>query len=175
LINYRVNAGFIPKTSWVQDPEVGGGRIVGECCHFFDLFNYFIESQVEDIRVMSVPVNDTTVVADDNVTVTVRWVDGSLSTLVYTALGHGDLPKERIEIFAGGGSIVIDDFKYMDLYGFRERNIRLKKQDKGHYQQLVELARFLRGEKANIISFQECVNAMRIAFEAERLIKKKAE
>jgi predicted dehydrogenase/threonine dehydrogenase-like Zn-dependent dehydrogenase len=175
LINYRVNAGFIPKTSWVQDPEVGGGRIVGECCHFFDLFNYFIESQVEDIRVMSVPVNDTSVVADDNVTVTVRWVDGSLSTLVYTALGHGDLPKERIEIFAGGSSVVIDDFKHMDLYGFRERSIRLKKQDKGHYQQLVELARFLRGEKANIISFQECVNAMRMAFEVERLIKEKAE
>ncbi|MFB0522436.1 MAG: bi-domain-containing oxidoreductase, partial [Candidatus Bathyarchaeia archaeon] len=50
LINYRVNAGFVPKTSWVQDPEVGGGRIIGECCHFFDLFNYFIESQVEEIR-----------------------------------------------------------------------------------------------------------------------------
>jgi len=171
LINYRVNAGFVPKTSWVQDPEVGGGRIIGECCHFFDLFNYFMESQVEDIRVMSVPVNDTTVVANDNVTVTVGWADGSLSTLVYTALGHMGLPKERIEIFADGSSMVIDDFKNMELHGFRERSTRLKKQDKGHYQQRKELTRFLKGQKSNIISFEECVKAMKITLEVEKLIK----
>lgn len=172
LINYRVNAGFVPKTSWVQDHEVGGGRIIGECCHFFDLFNFFIESKVESISVMGIPVNNSTVVASDNVVVTVKWADGSLSTLVYTALGHGDLPKERIEIYANGSNIVIDDFKSMELYGFRERSVRLRRQDKGHYQQLVELAKFLRGEKSNIISFQECVKAMRMVFEAEKMTRK---
>ena len=171
LINYRVNAGFVPKTSWVQDPEVGGGRIVGECCHFFDLFNFFIESEVESIKVMSIPVNNAIVVANDNVVVTVKWADGSLTTLTYTALGHGDLPKERIEIFASGSSMVVDDFKDMDLYGFGERSIRLRKQDKGHYQQLVEISRFLRGEKAKIISFEESVKAMRMAFKAEKSMK----
>ena len=171
LINYRVNAGFIPKTNWVQDPEVGGGRIIGECCHFFDFFNFFIESEVESIKVMSIPVNNGTVVASDNLVASVRWADGSLSILVYTALGHGDLPKERIEIFAGGSSMVIGDFKDMDLYGFGEKNIRLEKQDKGHHQQLVELARFLRGQKSNIISFEECVKAMRITFDVEKLTR----
>jgi len=172
LINYRVNAGFIPKTSWVQDPEVGGGRIIGECCHFLDLFNFFIESEVENVGAVSIPMNNATVVANDNVVVTVKWVDGSLSTLIYTALGHRDLPKERIEIYANGSGIVIDDFRNMELYGFRQRSVRLKKQDKGHYQQLVEICRFLRGEKANVIPFQECEKAMRMAFEAEKLTRK---
>ena len=171
LINYRVNAGFVPKTSWVQDPEVGGGRIIGECCHFLDLFSYFIESEVENVNATSIPVNNATVVANDNVVVTVKWTDGSLATLVYTALGHEGLPKERIEIYADGSSMVIDDFKNMELYGFREGSIRLKRQDKGHYQQLMEISRFLRGEKSNIISFEECVKAMRMAFEAERLTR----
>jgi predicted dehydrogenase/threonine dehydrogenase-like Zn-dependent dehydrogenase len=172
LINYRVNAGFIPETSWVQDPEIGGGRIVGECCHFLDLFNFFIESEVESMSAMSIPVNNATVVANDNVVATVKWADGSLTTLLYTALGHRDLPKERIEIYVNGSSIVIDDFKNMELYGFRERNIRLRKPDKGHYRQLVEISRFLKEEKTNIISFQECVKAMKMALDTEKLTRK---
>ena len=171
LINYRVNAGFIPKTRWVQDPEVGGGRIIGECCHFFDLFNYLIMSDVEHVTVETVPVNNSTVVANDNVAVTMRWKDGSVSVLTYTALGHVGLPKERMEVFADGSSMVMDDFRDMWLYGFEERHIRLKKQDKGHYQELVELARFLKGEKSNIISFQECVKAMKITFGVQKLLR----
>lgn len=120
---------------------------------------------------VSVPVNNATVVANDNVVVTVKWTDGSLATLVYTALGHMGLPKERIEIYADGSSMVIDDFKNLELYGFRERSTRLKKQDKGHYQQLVEISKFLKKEKTNIISFQECVKAMRMVFEVEKLVK----
>jgi len=171
LIDYRVNAGFVPGTHWIQDSEVGGGRIVGECCHFLDFFNYIIESEVESICALGIPVNDTTVVANDNVAGAVKWADGSLATLTYTALGHGDLPKERIEIFADGSSIVIDDFKDMHLYGFGARDIRLKKQDKGHNQQLTEICRFLRGEKSNTISFEDCVKAMRMAFETEKLTR----
>jgi len=173
LINYRVNAGFIAKTQWVQDPEVGGGRIIGECCHFFDLFNYLIGSDVEHVSVEAVPVNNSTVVANDNVAVTIRWKDGSVSVLTYIALGHVGLPKERMEVFADGSSIVMDDFREMWLYGFEERHVRLKKRDKGHYQELVELAKFLRGEKSNIISFQECVKVMRITFEIEKLTREK--
>jgi predicted dehydrogenase/threonine dehydrogenase-like Zn-dependent dehydrogenase len=172
LINYRVNAGYVPKTHWVQDPEVGGGRIVGECCHFFDFFNYIIESEVESIFTMGIPVNDTTVIANDNVIGTIKWADGSLTTLTYTTLGHSDLPKERIEIYADRSSIVVDDFKNMKLYGFKGKDIRMKRQGKGHYEELVELAKFLKSEKSNIVSFQECVKAMTITFKIEKLLKK---
>ena len=172
LINYRVNAGFVPRTHWIQDPEVGGGRIVGECCHFFDFFNYIIESKVESICALGIPMNDTTVIANDNIVGTLKWADGSLATLTYTALGHGDLPKERIEIYGDKSSMVINDFKNMELYGFKGKSIRMKRQDKGHHQELVELAKFLKNEKSNIVSFQECVKAMKITFEAGKLIKK---
>jgi len=171
LINYRVNAGFVPRTHWVQDPEVGGGRIVGECCHCFDFFNYIIESEVESICALGIPVNNTTVISNDNVVGTMKWADGSLATLTYTALGHSDLPKERIEIYADTSSIVIDDFKNMELYGFKGKGIRMKRQDKGHYQELVELAKLLKNEKSNIVSFQECVKAMKITFKIEKLLK----
>jgi len=171
VINYRVNAGFIPKTRWVQDPEVGGGRIIGECCHFFDLFNYLIESDVEHVTVETVPVNNSTVVVNDNVAITMRWKDGSLAVLTYTSLGHADLPKERIEIFADGSSIVIDNFREMRLFGFKERGVRLKREDKGHCQQLVELAIFLKGEKSNIVSFQECIKAMKITFKVWNMMR----
>lgn len=172
LVNYRVNAGFVPRTHWVQDPEVGGGRIVGECCHCFDFFNYIIESEVESIRALGIPANNTTVISNDNVVGTIKWADGSLATLAYTALGHSDLPKERIEIYADRSSIVIDDFKNMELYGFKGKGIRIKRQDKGHYQELVELAKLLKNEKSNIVSFQECVKAMKITFKIEKLLKK---
>ena len=172
IINYRVNAGYVPKTHWVQDPQVGGGRIIGECCHFFDFFNYIIESEVESICAQGIPVNNATVIANDNVVGTIKWADGSLTTLTYTALGHSDLPKERIEIYADRSSIVIDDFKNMGLYGFKGKGIRMKKQDKGHYQELVELAKFLKSKESNIVSFQECVKAMRMVFKTEKLLKK---
>ena len=171
VINCRVNAGFIPKTHWVHDPEVGGGRIIGECCHFFDLFNYLIESDVEHVTVEAVPVNNCKVVSNDNAAVTMRWKDGSVSVLTYTSLGHADLPKERMEIFADGSGIIVDDLREMLLYGFEEKHFRLKKQDKGHCQQLVELSKFLRGECSEIISFQECVKTMRITFETEKLMR----
>lgn len=174
LINYRVNAGFVPKDHWIQDPKVGGGRIIGECCHFFDLFNYFVEAEVESISVKSIPVNDTTVAAQDNSVAVLKWTDGSLTTLTYTALGHPDLPKERIEIFANGGGMTIDDFVELKLYGFKEKGIKLKRQDKGHRNQLMELARFLKEGKSNIIPFEESVKAMRITFEVEKGIKKHA-
>lgn len=172
LINYRVNAGYIPKTHWVQDPEVGGGRIIGECCHFFDFFNYFIDADVETMNVTHIPVNESTVVAQDNLVATIRWADGSLTTLTYTALGHADLPKERTEIFGEGNSIVIDDFKEMKLHGFKEKSIKLKNQDKGHRRELVELSKFLRGRESNIISFSDSVKAMEITFRANKLLRK---
>ncbi|MEM3449387.1 MAG: bi-domain-containing oxidoreductase, partial [Nitrososphaerota archaeon] len=172
IINYRVNAPFLGAEHWVHDPEVGGGRIIAECCHFFDLFNYFIQSDVEQIRVETASAEQPNTICKDNISVTMKWKDGSLTTLIYTTLGHENLPKERIEIFADHSSIIIDDFRKMKLYGFEEmRNIELKEQDKGHYQEFIELAKFLKGNPSEIISFKESVDAMRITFEVEKTMR----
>jgi predicted dehydrogenase/threonine dehydrogenase-like Zn-dependent dehydrogenase len=174
IISYRVNAPFLTANHWFHDPEVGGGRIIAECCHFFDLFNYFVQSDVKQIQAEVASTDQINAICKDNVSVTMKWEDGSLTTLIYTALGHQDLPKERIEIFADHSSIVIDDFRKMRFYGFEgEKDIELKEQDKGHYQEFIELAKFLKGNQSKIISFKESVNAMRITFEVEKMIRGK--
>jgi len=185
FIQYRVNAGFIGKDSWIQDPAIGGGRIVGEACHFFDLFNFLVgkDIQVKDICVNSIPVNGKNVISHDNFVVSIRYGDGSLVVLTYTSLGDEKLPKEKMEVFAGGKVFILNDYLNLEVYGIspeelkipegkiKGNSIRLSVQDKGLKQELVELARFMKGETSRIISFAEVISAMELTFEIDRAIK----
>jgi len=104
----RVNTGALPKDHWVHDTEQGGGRILGEACHFIDLARFLIGTSIESVqasapRAGSVPCEDATI--------TLRFADGSLATIAYTARGDAAFSKERIEAYAGGAVMVIDDFK----------------------------------------------------------------
>jgi len=186
FIQYRVNAGFVGKDSWIQDPAIGGGRIVGEVCHFFDLFNFLVGKDVEvkDIFVNSIPVNGKNVIAQDNFAVSISYSDGSLTILTYTSLGDEKLPKERMEVFASGKVFVLNDYISLEVYGINHRELRvpqakirgnkiiLSVQDKGLKQELIELARFMKGETSRIIGFEEVVSAMELTFEVDRAIKK---
>jgi len=186
FIQYRVNAGFVPRDSWIQDPATGGGRIVGEACHFFDLFNFLVGKDVEvkDICVNSIPVNGKNVIAQDNFAASIRYNDGSLTILTYTSLGDEKLPKERMEIFASGKVFILDDYLSLEVYGInpeelkiaqgkiKRNSIRLSVQDKGLKQELVELAKFLKGEDSRIINFEEAISAMELTFEVDRAIKR---
>ena len=179
VIVYRVNAGFIPSDSWIQDPETGGGRIIGECCHFFDVFNFIEGSEVESIKVDYVPVDNKSIAAPDNISVSVKYKNGSLCVLIYTSIGNNNLPKERIEVFVDGKSFVIDDYRVFEIYGFPPEKIGfsknkkvLKTQDKGLYYEMFELAKFLHKEKSEIIDFNETVKAMEITFLVADMIHK---
>ena len=186
FIQYRVNAGFIPRDSWIQDPATGGGRIVGEACHFFDLFNFLVGKDVEvkDICVNSIPVNGKNVIAQDNFAASIRYNDGSLTILTYTSLGDEKLPKEKMEVFASGKVFILNDYLSLEVYGInpeelkiregkiRRNSIRLSVQDKGLKQELVELARFMKGETSRIIGFAEVISAMKLTFEVDRAIKR---
>ena len=185
FIQYRVNAGFIPKDSWVQDPVIGGGRIVGEACHFFDLFNFLIgrDIEVKDISVNSIPVNGKNVIAQDNFSVSIRYSDGSLAVLTYTSLGEEKLPKERMELFASGKAFILNDYISLEVYGIspeelkipqgkiKENRVVLSVQDKGLKQELIELAKFLKGKTSRIIKFEEVISAMELTFEVDRATK----
>ena len=164
LINYRVNAGFVPKDSWLQDPVEGGGRIIGECCHFFDLFNFFIDSEVIEIDAKGVPINSKNIVADDNLVATVKYKDGSLAVLTYVALGNRKLSKERIEIFSNGCSMVIDDFEKLELYGFARKGTNLNRQDKGQYNEMVEFLKQVQGKSSTCLKLSEAISASEITF-----------
>jgi len=185
FIQYRVNAGFIPKDSWIQDPVIGGGRIVGEACHFFDLFNFLIgrDIEVKDTSVSSIPVNDKNVIAQDNFAVSIQYSDGSLAILTYTSLGEEKLPKEKMELFVSGKVFILNDYLSLEVYGINPEELEVPQgkikgnkvifsiQDKGLKQELMELAKFMKGKESKIIDFEEAISAMELTFEIDRATK----
>ncbi len=173
MISFRANVGFTPASRWVQDPEVGGGRIIAECCHFFDLFNFLLdESFPEEILASSAAVNGSTSVAKDNLATTLKYKSGSVANLVYVSLGNKAMERERLEVFGQGASIVLEDFKKLSVFGEKPLVMTLRAQDKGWKNELSELAKFVRGEKNSMITFQECVNAMNITFSVDEAVRK---
>jgi len=168
---YRVNAGHIPLSHWTQDPEVGGGRIIGEVCHFVDFFNFITGGKVVDLIVETMPVDNVKIVAKDNVAIIMKWDDGSITSIHYFAMGSPELSKEYIELHAGGSSIVIDDFIRMYTYKHGTRSIKLGKQDKGHKNHLIEFAKLVKGKRTNIPSFEDYVYSMSLTFEIEKKLR----
>jgi predicted dehydrogenase len=139
LMTYRVNAGRQPRTHWVHDPQIGGGRIVGECCHFIDLTSFLCGAPPVDVTVAAV--SGSSEPSEDNVAATLRFRDGSVAVIVYSALGDRGLPKERVEVLGELGAGVLDDFRELRLHqGGRTSETVEKRQDKGH---AAELAAFL--------------------------------
>jgi polar amino acid transport system substrate-binding protein len=138
LINYRVNAGFLPKEHWTQT-EQGGGRILGEVCHFVDLMQFLTGSDPADVHAIAVAGHNARMPDHDNVIISLRFQNGSVGQISYLACGDKFPGKERIEIFGGGQSFVIDDFRQGEQYSGGSRH-RLKLPGKGHEQ---EVAAFL--------------------------------
>jgi predicted dehydrogenase/threonine dehydrogenase-like Zn-dependent dehydrogenase len=136
VILYRMNAGFIPKEHWIQT-DIGAGRIIGEACHIIDLFHYLTNSLPRAVSVESLKPKNDTLFPTDNFSAQMSFEDGSICTLIYTALGHADLGKERMEIFYDSKSIVMDDYKRIQGFGLPSSFDRTcKVQDKGHEQLL---------------------------------------
>jgi predicted dehydrogenase/threonine dehydrogenase-like Zn-dependent dehydrogenase len=155
VINYRINAGYIAPNIWVQDPEEGGGRIIGEVCHFIDLISYLMGSDVVQIQVAHVPLNTTSIKTADNLSVLLSYKDGSMGVITYIAMGGKNLPKERLEVFLNNSSMVIDDFNCLNMYNTGEKDLKLTETDKGHYKEIEEFSKLLRGEQSLIQPFEK--------------------
>ena len=119
LVNYRVNAGFIPKDQWTQDPLEGGGRIIGEVCHFVDTIQYITSGEPTSVFAQSLSLGGERT-QSDNVAITIRFSNGSVGVITYLANGDPSLSKERIEIFSGGKTAVIDNFKILETVPRRD-------------------------------------------------------
>ena len=127
-----MNAGHIPADHWTQDPEAGGGRIIGEACHFIDLARYLVGSPIESVHSVFMGQAGPTTPAD-TATISLRFEDGSVATVNYFANGSKKFPKERVEVFCGGRVLVNDNFRTLRAYGWPGvRTMRLRSQDKGH-------------------------------------------
>lgn len=143
VVNIRVNAGFIPKDHWTQIPEIGAGRIIGEMCHFIDLMQYFTDAEPVRVYADCIQSDNEKLKLDDNISIVVKFSNGSVGNLLYLANGDKSLPKEYIEVFGAGKSAVINDFQDGSLHsGNRQR--KLKSSGKGHRQ---EVEAFLSGIK----------------------------
>ena len=170
-IHYRVNAGVLPPGHWLRDPQVGGGRVVGEGCHFVDFCTAVIASPVVRLQVAGLGRGPRTL-EDDSFVLTHWHADGSVSVISYLATGHPRMPKERIEIIGGGESIVIDDFRRLRRFGQRPALPRNGiGQDKGHKAALVSALAFFRGSGPPPIPPQELLATTEICLAARSALR----
>lgn len=160
IINYRVANTFIPKNAWPHDLEEGGGTIIGECCHFFDLIYWFIEK--EPIKLFAEGGNLTHLGDEifDNAVITMRFTDGSVGNITFTDMGKENFPKERIEVFTGELVMVIDDFQKLSIYGVKNEEIILKSPDKGHFTQFINFAKSIKQNLAPDVTYRDGLRTM---------------
>ena len=131
-MHYTVNAGYIPPAHWVQDSEIGGGRIIGECCHMIDFLIFLTGALPDQVSAVALPNNG--IYRDDNVSLQLKFQDGSIGTINYLANGDKAYPKERIEVFSSGNIAVLNDFRSLETWkhGSRSQTKSSMRTDKGH-------------------------------------------
>jgi len=155
FISYRINAGFVPSDHWVQSVEEGGGRIIGEVCHFVDLCQYICRSGFKSVFAQNIGGDKLR----DNISILIKFHDGSVANISYLANGDSSYPKERIEIFCQNSIAVIDDFRSLEFIREGKREKEKRHQDKGHQKQIVLWLQSI-AESASIpVPFEESVNS----------------
>lgn len=144
-IHFRVNAGFVPKTHWTQDPVEGGGRIIGEGCHFIDFVQFITGALPVTVSATAVRSGNARETDADTVAITLGMSDGSIGSILYVAVGDKRFAKERCEVFADGAVAVLEDFKSgVTVRGGRETKLRGGAQDKGHAAEVAAFVEALR-------------------------------
>jgi len=161
-MTYRINAGAIPADSWIQDPDIGGGRIIGEVCHFVDFLTFingsFPVSLYGSVMVDSQNLNDV-------LNVSLHYENGSIGNISYFANGDKSLPKERVEIYAHGCTAVLDDFKRLTMHSSgNKKTKKLMSQDKGQKNEVKQFIEAILNGKGVPISFEEIYSASLVTF-----------
>lgn len=169
VINYRVNAGHIPRDHWVHG-AAGGGRNLGEACHFYDFFTFLTEAAVTKVSATALRPATDYYAASDNFVASVAFADGSIASLTYTALGSPDHPKELIDVYSDGRVFSIHDFKSLRADGGDLKPVKSRVQEKGHKLEIIAFVEAIQSGGAWPLSLWEQVQATRIALEVETAI-----
>lgn len=164
-----MNAGFIASDVWVHDLDVGGGRIIGEACHYIDLCTYFAASKVVSVCMNAMGTNPKE--NTDNASILLRFANGSNAVINYFANGSKSYSKERIEVFAQEKVLVIDNWRKLTGFGTKGFSKMKSKQDKGHATQFQKVVDQLRDGGEAIIPFDEIVNTTKASFAAIESLK----
>jgi predicted dehydrogenase len=158
VMHYRVNAGSIARDHWVNDPEQGGGRILGEICHFVDFLSFLAGAQPVEVHARGVA--DDGRYSGDNVVASLEFANGSQGTITYVASGDRAFSKERVEVFGGGLVAALDDFRSLELvkHGRLQATRSRLRQDKGHRAEWEAMVGCIRDGKPIPIPFEEIVS-----------------
>jgi polar amino acid transport system substrate-binding protein len=165
VVHYRVNAGFIPGNHWIQDARLGGGRIIGEACHFVDWMLSVVRAPIAAVSAFGM--DDAGVYGGDNMAIVLQFSDGSIGNLIYTANGDSSLPKEYVEVSGHKSVAVLDDYRRVEVHaGKRTQQFKLGGQDKGHAAELQAFVAAVRDGSPMPIPFAELVQATDACFAA---------
>ena len=153
VINIRVNAGFIPKENWIQQKDLGAGRIIGEMCHFIDLMQFFTGAEPVKVYAECIGNSNQRVTAEDNIAIVIKFSDGSVGNLTYIANGDKGLPKELIEVFCESKVGIINDFRNGSLFS-NGRETKLASSGKGHKEEVGIFINTIKSGTDDPISFR---------------------
>jgi predicted dehydrogenase len=166
-LHYRVNAGFLPADHWLNDPQQGGGRILGEICHFVDFLSVLAGRPAVEVETRALANSGR--YSNDNVVCSLRFADGSQGSIHYLANGDKSYSKERVEVFGGGNVAVLEDFRKLELVrGGKKKIIRsLLRPDKGHHAEWESFVTAIRTGEGSPIPFPEIASTMMATFALE--------
>ncbi len=180
-IHYRVNAGYIPLNHWTQDEAIGGGRIIGEACHFIDLLTFLVGDAPVSVTAHALPDNGK--YREDNISMTFIFPDGSIGVVDYLANGDKSFPKERVEVFCAGAIAVLDDFRILQTVKDGKKKeesgaLSLSKgraQDKGWTNEWKAFAKSIREGGAPPIPYEQLIGVTKSTFAAVESLRKNGE
>ncbi|MFZ5911691.1 MAG: bi-domain-containing oxidoreductase [Chloroflexota bacterium] len=167
--HYRVNAGYIPLNHWVHDPAQGGGRIIGEGCHFIDFITFLVGAAPVNVSAVALP--DGGKYHEDNVSMTFTFPDGSVGVVDYLANGDKSFPKERVEVFCSGAIAILDDFRKLETVRDGKRKEERTAQDKGWVREWEAFARTIRAGGPPPIPYEQLIGVTQASFAAVESIR----
>ena len=168
-VHYRINAGYITLNHWTQDETLGGGRIIGEGCHFIDLITFLVGAAPVSVTAHALPDNGK--YREDNVSITLTFPDGSIGVVDYLANGDKSFAKERVEIFGGGAIAVLDDFRRLETVRDGKRKEERMAQDKGFTNEWKAFAKSIREGGAPPIPYEQLIGVTKATFAAVESIR----
>jgi predicted dehydrogenase/threonine dehydrogenase-like Zn-dependent dehydrogenase len=165
-VHYRVNASLIPPEHWINDPKVGGGRIIGEGCHFIDFLTFLVGANPVEVTTQGLPDNGK--YSEDNVVITFEFPDGSIGVVSYMANGDKSFPKEHLEVFTGGRIAVLHDWRKLELVEKGRRKVirNILRQDKGHKDAWRTFLEAVQDDQAPPIPYDQLIGVTRASFAA---------
>jgi polar amino acid transport system substrate-binding protein len=171
FVNYRVNAGFIPKDHWIQDPVQGGGRIIGEVCHFIDYASFLINSKISSVYAHSIKTENSLQTSEDTLVITLAYKNGSLATISYLANGDKSVAKERVEVTGANIYAILDDFNAVTITKNGKNTVK-KARDKGQKNcASMFLNSLLKGER--MFELDQLIEVTQVSFDVLKSLNSK--